>query len=154
MGRSYGRRKGRPVREYRPFRVSEPSQRDKVERERLTGWKKPVKWVWQGERQVAPCGKLAHDQREAEARARLSLGNDHGPVELEAYPCRDGGCREAGLWHVRSAAKAKRKSAAKNRRYKHRRRLRAEVPLHVWDDEGGGSPATWLATGQLRQGEG
>jgi hypothetical protein len=106
---------------------------------------------------LAPCGKVALDERAAEAKATLLTAPGR---KMTAYPCPEGACRAGETWHIRNETKRNR---GKTRRATQRKRVNARKtrnrvaemqPLRQWDDDGGAGIAAWMATGQLRDEQG
>lgn len=103
-------------------------------------------WILAGKKRLAPCGKAALDEETARERA---VENSRGGNRFSAYECPFQACRLFGYWHLRDDVKAQRKRNERKRETgaRKRQKLRAEVPLRTWEDDGGGCQATWLAHG-------
>lgn len=97
-----------------------------------------TQWHFAEQGRLAPCGKATNN--EATARARAAAMTREGN-RWEAYRCRERACWVFGYWHLRDETKARRN---RNRRRKpaqrRRRRVREELPLMIWEDDGGACP--------------
>ncbi|MFD8650673.1 hypothetical protein [Streptomyces mirabilis] len=75
------------------------------------------------------CNKLPYESRRA-AREALPGREAELGKPLKVYRCRSRACRPLGLYHHTSRVD----DLARRRRLK---RVRAEIPLRTWEDDGG-----------------